>query len=504
MSTVIEVEALSKSYGPTKALVDVDFHVDQGRICALMGRNGAGKSTLVRILSGLERPDAGTVRLDASPVEFRDPDHALRSGIATVHQEISIIPGLSVAENVALGRWESRAGLIDRRRTLELAKRALAMLGVDLRLDATAGNLRLAEQQLVEIARALSYEPKLLILDEPTSSLTESEADRLLEVVRNLAAQGVAVLYVSHRMSEIERIADDITVFRDGRLVAQHRLEEVTLPEIASLMAGAELEERARRSGQTRDGGPALRVRDLSTTDKLCNVDLDVARGEVVGLAGRLGAGRTELLRAIAGLDATTGGYVEIVGGRKFSRSRDVRRRIAAGIALVPEDRKSQGIVLNQPIRHNLVLSCLRAVTRLGFLDRRAERDLSDRSRVATDIQGGSLDDPASSLSGGNQQKVVLARCINAGARVLLLDEPTRGVDIHSKHQIYDLITSLASDGCAVLVVSSEYEELLQNCDRIAVVDEGEITGEIDPNTPLDQLLAAIMRPNVTERQRAS
>jgi sugar transport system ATP-binding protein len=504
MPTVIAAEGLSKAYGPTKALVGVDFHVDQGRVCALMGRNGAGKSTLVRILAGLERSDAGTVRLHGEAVAFRDPDHALRSGVATVHQEISIIPGLSVAENVALGRWESRGGLIDRRRTRELAQRALAILGVDLPLDTPAGDLRLAEQQLVEIARALSYEPKLLILDEPTSSLTESEADRLLEVVRNLAAQGVAVLYVSHRMSEIERVADDITVFRDGRLVAQRRIEEVTVREIATLMAGAEVEERVCRAGSARPGTPALRVHELHTNDKLRGIDLEVASGEIVGLAGRLGAGRTELLRAIAGLDATSGGHVEIAGARRFARSRDVRRRLAAGMALLPEDRKGQGIVLNQPIRHNMVLSCLRSICRLGFLDHRAERRLSEESRATTEIRAGSLDDPVSSLSGGNQQKVVLARCINAGVRVLLLDEPTRGVDIQSKHQIYDLIASLADEGCAVLLVSSEYGELLQNCDRILVVDDGTITGEVDPATPLDRLLAAIMRPRANERQLAS
>lgn len=502
MAEAIRAEGLSKAYGPTQALVEVDFEVGKGRVCALMGRNGAGKSTLVRMLSGVERPDSGRILLDGEEVAFRDPDHALRSGIATVHQEISIIPGLSVAENVTLGRWESRGGLLDRRRNREVAAEALDMLGVDLKLTTAAGDLRIAEQQLVEIARALSYRPKVLILDEPTSSLTESEADRLVEVVRRLAAQGVAVLYVSHRMGEIERAADDVTVFRDGRLVGSYAVGDVGVRQVATLMAGAELEKRAgRRTSGTR-GGVALRVEGLRSADKLRGVDLEVRAGEIIGLAGRLGSGRTEILRAIAGLDAVNGGTVEL-GDERFGRRRDVHRRMRAGIALVPEDRKGQGIVLNQPILHNLVLSCLRSVSRGGFVDRRRERRVAERSRAETEIRFGSLSDHVSSLSGGNQQKVVLARCINSGVSVLLLDEPTRGVDIHSKQQIYDVMNDLADRGCAVVLVSSEYGELLQNCDRILVVNDGQITGDVAPDSALDQILLAVMQES-TERRRAS
>lgn len=499
MEPAIRTRGLSKAYGATQALLDVDFEVAPGEVRALMGRNGAGKSTMVKILSGNEKPDAGKIELGGKPVSLATPDQALLSGIATVHQEITVIPGLTVAENVTLGRWATRGGMLQRRRNAAVASAALQTLGADLPLDRPAGDLRLAEQQLMEIARAISHDPRVLILDEPTSSLTEQESERLTTVVRHLAEQGVAVVYVSHRMEEIEKIADSVTVMRDGQLVRSLPIEEASVPRVAELMAGVEL---AAHTSEDSVGAAAgevcLRVNGLSTREKVRHVDLELRRGEVVGLVGRLGSGRTEILRAIAGLDACTKGVVEGPSGRTFG-ARDVKRRVASGVALVSEDRKGEGIVLNQPVLHNMVLSALRKVSRGGILVRRRELEMAQRSRDATEVRLSSFDVPVSSLSGGNQQKIVFARCLNAGVEVLLLDEPTRGVDIQSKHQIYDLVHDFVQRGCAVLLVSSEYGELLVNCDRVLLVDKGALAGEIDTTQGLDGLLGAVMSPSTRE-----
>lgn len=493
MTAVLEVRDLSRRYGATRALHRVSLEIGAGSVCALMGRNGAGKSTLVRILSGVEHPDGGQIVLRGEPVRFRDPNDALAAGIATVQQENSIVPSLSVVENVMLGRWATRSGLIARGRNRENARRALDRLGVDLPLDRLAGDLKIAEQQLVEIARAISYEPGLLILDEPTSSLTETEAERLQQVVRNLAAHDVAVIYVSHRMDEIERIADTVTVFRDGEVVGSLPIAEAPTRTIAAMMVGTELLEQhhAHREGQV--GNRLLTVRGLSTREKVRDVDLDVHAGEVVGLAGRLGAGRTEILRAIAGLDAISHGSVTGADGTRFGTRRDVAARVKAGIALLPEDRKRQGLVLNQSIQNNLVLSKLRSVARAGLINSRRQKKVCTASRSATEIKAPDLSAEASSLSGGNQQKVVLARLINADADVLLLDEPTRGVDIHAKQQVYAIIAKLTEAGRGVVIVSSEYGELLNNCDRILLVDDGAVCGELPPDADLADLVAAIM-----------
>jgi ABC-type sugar transport system ATPase subunit len=494
--TGVQTLGLTKRFGATRALDDVALTVEAGKVCALMGRNGAGKSTLVRILSGIERADAGEILLDGNPVSFRDPDEALRAGIATVHQEVAVIPGLTVAENVLLGRWESRAGFVSRRRNTAIARQALDLLGVSLDLDTLAGELRIAEQQLVEIARALSYQPRILILDEPTSSLTEWEAERLGDVVRRLAGHGVGILYVSHRMKEISRLADTVTVIRDGRIVQELAVADASVAAIASHMAGEELAE-SRSLGEAPDTDEtALLVDGISTSSKVHDVSFSVRPGEIVGLAGRLGSGRTEILRAIAGIDGFSRGRITGPGGARLGSRSGPRQHVRAGVALVPEDRRVEGLVTSQPIMHNLVMSCLDAVAALGFLRPSVQRALAEKSRASTHLKAASLSDPVSSLSGGNQQKVVFGRCLNAGVRVLLLDEPTRGVDVQAKQQIFELVHDLAEAGCAIVLVSSEYGELVQNCHRILLIDDGTVVDELPPRVGLDELLAAIMRPS--------
>lgn len=492
----VQALGLRKSYPGVRALQGVDFAVAPGEIRALLGKNGAGKSTLVKILSGAERPDAGTLHVGGRPVATFSPRHASTMGVATVHQELSLVPELDVAENILLGRWQrfQRAGCIDRRALRREAAEVLQEFGVDLDPAAKVRQLSIAQQQLVEIARGLSLRPRVLILDEPTSSLCASEVDLLLAAVRALAARGVAIVYVSHRMDEIQRLAHGVTVLRDGQHIGSLPIARAPTTEIVRLMTGAATVpgESAAAAPPAGVGRVALAVRALHTQDKLRGVSLQLREGEIVGLAGLLGAGRTELLRAIYGLDATTQGEVEVFGQRAAPRS--PRAMLGLGVGLAPEDRKREGLVLGMGIAQNLVLSSLHKVAPRGFLSQRRQTRLAQEAVTRVSIKAASLETPARSLSGGNQQKVVLGQCLVAGVRVLLLDEPTRGVDIAAKEQIYALLRTLAAQGCAVLVASSEPEELLAVCDRLLLMRDGAIAAERPvAGAQLDDILALAM-----------
>ncbi len=491
----VQACALGKAYAGVPALQQVDFCLAPGEIRALLGKNGAGKSTLLRILAGAHAPDSGTLHVGGRRVAAFTPRDARALGVAMVHQELSLVPALGVAENILLGRWRRGRLFVDHAAMRREAAAALAMLGAAIDPALPVRRLSIAQQQMVEIARALSLDPRVLILDEPTSSLSAADAARLLGCVRTLAARGVAVIYVSHRMDEIQQVADSVTVLRDGRHVGTVPIAQAPTAEIVRLMTGRTAAAATRPAART-PGPVALEVRGLSTRGKLRGVSLDVHAGEIVGLAGLLGAGRTELLRAVYGLDPAEVGEVSVRGEPVVRRS--PARMIGHGVGLAPEDRKKDGLVLGMGIAENLVLASPARVMRGPWLSRTRQSSLARHAAALTAVKCASLDDPVRSLSGGNQQKVVLGKWLNAGVQVLLLDEPTRGVDIDAKHQIYDLLRALAAQGTAVLVASSEPEELMALCDRLLVMKEGAIVARREVHgTTLAEVMALAMGEHV-------
>lgn len=475
----LEVHGLVKSYGDVQALKDMDFSVAKGEVRALMGANGAGKSTLVKCLGGVEEPTAGKMLFNGEVYSPSNPSDAQNAGIAIVHQELSLVPGLTVAENITMGRWPARTygplNVLNKHELQSEAQRVLEMLGEHLPLGAEVGLLSPAKQQLVEIGKALSKNLEVLILDEPTSSLAAHEVENLISLVRRLATHEVAVIYVSHRMEEIPRVADSVTVLRDGLEVATHNIDEMDTATIASLMLGEDLA--ARSEAPEKDFGDVLlSVRGLTIPHVIDDVTFDVRSGEIVGITGLMGSGRTEILRAIFGLDHATG-TVEVHG--QEIKKRSPRSMTAAGVGMTPEDRKGQGLVLGLPVRENLIMTCYDKVRGLfGILSNRSERTMARDSIISQSIDTSSSAQLVGQLSGGNQQKVVIGKWLNRGVDVLLMDEPTRGVDVHAKNQTYDTITKLANDGCAIVFVSSEAEEIFFVCQRVLIVHGGRIVAE--------------------------
>lgn len=474
-SALIELRGATKRYPGVVALDNVDFTMQQGEVRALLGKNGAGKSTLIKVLGGTERLNAGTLRVAGEEVTFRNPKDAIASGIATVHQELASVPEMSVAENISLGRWPSRSGTgISWRGVRQVAADALGQLGVVLPLDVPLGSLSLAQAQLVEIARALSLGARLLILDEPTSSLAVHEVDLLLTVVRRLSSTGIGIIYISHRMDEIERLASSITVMRDGRNVGDLAAGEATPQVVVDLMVGDAAPGDPVEAIPTDPGAVALEVVSLAIRGKVDDATFQVRAGEVVGIAGLLGSGRTEILRAVVGAqEGVTAGAVALDGS--VLKRRTIRSTRAAGIVLTPEDRRGEGAVIILGVEENLAMSSWRTVSTAGVISATRLRTSALRSIKSLAIKVARPDVQLATLSGGNQQKVVIGKALNAGPRVLLMDEPTRGVDVEAKSQIYTLIRRLAADGLGVLVVSSETEELLDVCDRILVLRGGRI-----------------------------
>jgi ABC-type sugar transport system ATPase subunit len=499
----IESTGLMKSYPGVQALKGVNFAVAAGEVRALLGKNGAGKSTLVKILSGAEAPDAGALKVGGRAIDVFTPARANALGIATVHQELSLVPELSVAENILLGRWRShrRGWFIDRQAVRREAAGVLAEFGAQIDPAAKVRKLSIAQQQLVEIARGLSFKPRVLILDEPTSSLPASEVEILLRTIRLLSDRGVAVIYVSHRMDEIQRIAHSVTVLRDGRHIDTLPIADAPTAEIVRLMTGEACTATPHKPAPRSPGNVALKVSGLATATKLRGLSFEVREGEIVGLAGLLGSGRTELLRAIYGLDPVAAGRIEIFGKEPADWS--PRAMIRQGVGLAPEDRKKEGLALDMSISNNLVLSSMHKVVHRGMLSHRKQAQLSERAASRMSIRLASLSDPVRTLSGGNQQKVVLGKCLNADVKVFLLDEPTRGVDIEAKRQIYELLEQLAAQGTAVLVASSEMEELMLLCDRLLLMLDGEIVGERSvAQTDLAEVMAVAMGAARTDSRR--
>jgi len=461
----LQLHGIRKRFGATVALAGVDLEVNAGEVHALVGENGAGKSTLMKILSGVHAPDAGAMQLDGAPYAPAAPGDARRAGVVMVHQELAIAPHLTVAENIVLGAEPARGPFIRHAAARVAAQTALAELGrPDIPLHVPAGRLSLAEQQLVEIARAVVLGCRVLVLDEPTSSLTQADAEKLFALVRRLRDQGKSVIYISHFLEEVKALSARYTVLRDGATVATGRTEEATTGELAHRMVGRQVDELYIRSVRE-PGEVALEVTGLAGAAKLADASLTLRRGEVFGVAGLVGAGRSELLRAIFGLVAVRRGRVRV---GTYAGAASPLRRWKQGVGLLSEDRKSEGLALDLSLEHNLTLPRLPAWVRPGRLASEADTWIAKFGvRCAGSRQR--LGD----LSGGNQQKIALARLLRNGADVLLLDEPTRGVDIGAKQTIYRLIDELAVAGKAVLLVSSYLPELIGTCDRIAVMCRG-------------------------------
>ncbi len=477
--TLLEMRGVSKSFGASCALDDVSLTLASGEVHALIGENGAGKSTLMKILSGAYRPDCGEMALGGDRYAPRSPRDARSLGVAMIYQELTIAPHLTVEANVMLGQERVKAGMVRRGAHREIVSHALGLLDhPDIRPDALAGALSVGAQQLVEVARALVADARVIVFDEPTSSLTEHDARRLFEVIERLRAKGLAIVYISHFLEEVRRIAQRYTILRDGRAVATGPLAGTEMASIIAEMVGRDLTELFPQVDHT-PGEPVLELSGLSGKPLPKRVDLTLRRGEILGIAGLVGAGRTELLRAIFGLDAVRSGQVRVHGSLDKRRATP-RRRIRQGLGLLSEDRKGEGLALSRSIEDNLSYPALGEYTNWGWLSLRRRRRAVTQWMARLKVKARGPAQRIGDLSGGNQQKVALARLLHQHADVLLLDEPTRGVDVGSKAEIYRMIGELAAEGKAIVMVSSYLPELLGICDRIAVMSRG-VLSEVRP-----------------------
>ena len=479
MTPLLQARGLNKHFTGVHALQDVSAAFYPGEVVAVMGENGAGKSTLMKCLAGVHQPETGTIEWEGQSVSMDNTRRAEALGIAFIHQELNLCENLSIAENVFLGREPRLARVfVDRatmrRRTAEL----LARVGLNVSPDERVDRLSIGRRQLVEIARALSQKARLVIMDEPTSSLTKTEADTLFRVVRELKTSGVCVVFISHRIPEVMEVADRVTVLKDGRNSGSLTREEMTAERIVNLMVGRDLDLTHRRPPDMKSGATLLSVHGLRTAVwPQHEVSFDLRAGEITGMAGLVGAGRSEIARALFGLDRPVAGSVSINGATLIPGN--PRAAIAAGIAFAPEDRKEQGLILEMAIRDNIALAGLSRLSRAGFINERAVSEQAEQMRQRLSIRMTDIHKPAGQLSGGNQQKIVLAKWLALQPAVFLLDEPTRGVDVGSKREIYEVIESLAAQGAAVLMISSDLEEVLRLSDRVLVLHEGRLAGEL-------------------------
>ncbi|MGV9771935.1 sugar ABC transporter ATP-binding protein [Streptosporangium sp. NPDC003464] len=472
---ILRVEGLRKGFPGVVALDGVDFSLRSGEVHVLLGENGAGKSTLIKMLSGAYHPDGGRILVDGEPVEIRTAGDAQRLGIATIYQEFNLVPQLTVGENLALGRPPRRFGFVDTKRMHEQARELLQRVGVEVDPRTPVARLGIARMQMVEIAKALGLNARVLIMDEPTAVLTTTEVERLFGIVRQLREQGVAIVFITHHLEEIPQIGDRVTVLRDGRSVAEVPAT-TSEDELVRLMVGRPIDQQYPREPAP-PGGPLLQVRGLRREGEFADVSFEVRAGEVVGLAGLVGAGRTEVARSIFGADAYDSGEV-LVNGRPLARG-DVHAAMEAGLGLVPEDRKGQGLVLGADVGENLGLVTLRRASRGGFVDRTGQRRAAAEVAQQLGVRMSGLGQEVRTLSGGNQQKIVIGKWLLAKASVLILDEPTRGVDVGAKVEIYQLINSLTASGHAVLMISSDLPEILGMSDRVLVMARGRLVGEL-------------------------
>ena len=500
---LLEMRGIGKSFPGVHALRDVELRLNAGEVVALLGENGAGKSTLINILSGVFNHYDGDITLAGNPVVLHTPTDSQRLGISTIHQELNLVASMSIADNIWLGREQGKGGFVNRRKSLDSAKALLARVGLDLEPTTPVSQLRVAEQQLVEVAKALSIDAKILIMDEPTSALADAEVQKLFDVIRSLTAEGVGIIYVSHRLEELEVIADRVNVLRDGCWVGEKDMAGTSRAELIRMMVGRDVSDLPRREEGAADaqGEPRLRVRDLRLEPdalagrvELKGIDFDVRPGEIVGLAGLMGAGRTETLESLFGgyPPNVISGHIELDGATY--QPTNPRHAIESGFALVAEDRKQQSLLLDMSVKFNASLAALGRFTTGGFVKQRDEARLVDSEIKALGVKTPSAESAVGTLSGGNQQKVVLAKCLLTKPSVILLDEPTRGIDVGAKAEIYELVNELAEQGVAIVVASSELPELLRMCNKIVVLCEGRKTAELDAaTTNQEEILSAAM-----------
>jgi ABC-type sugar transport system ATPase subunit len=486
---VLEMRDISKAFPGVKALRDVTFQVRRGEVHALIGENGAGKSTLMKILSGAHPRDEGEILIDGQSVEITNPATAQALGVSMIYQELNLVPSTSVAENIFLGRLPAWGGWahLDWKELNRSAAELLARVNVDVAPQAIVKHLSVARQQMVEIAKALSMRAKIIVMDEPTSALTLTETENLFEIIRSLKAQGVAVIFITHRLEEIFAVSDRVTVLRDGCHIATRDLKELDQPTIVSMMVGRELTALFPKV-EAQLGNVVLEVRDLNREGVLEDISLQVRRGEIVGLSGLVGAGRTDLAKAIFGIAPPDSGEILIEGQPCSIHS--PRQAIDHGLGLVPEDRKREALILARPVRDNITIAIIRLVSWLGFSIRhKQEGQLVDDYIGRLDIKTPGPLQLVRNLSGGNQQKTIIARWLAAKPKVLIMDEPTRGIDVGAKAEIHALMGKMAQEGVGILMISSELPEVLGVSDRVVVMHEGKITGEFSREEATQELI---------------
>ena len=474
---VVQIRGVSKRFPGVQALEDVTLDIRPGEIHAVAGENGAGKSTLMKLLSQLERPSDGTIEIDGERVRFRNPRYAQQLGIAMVHQEFALAPHLTVADNLALGREKTRAGLIVRGSQKQRARELLERVRLDIDPGRRVESLSVADRQRVEIAKALAVDAKVVIMDEPTATLTEPEIDDLFELIEELKSDGIAIFYISHRLEEVVRIADRVTVMRDGKVVETLDKGDFDESRLVSLMVGREIDNLYPKQ-ESEIGDVILRVQGVTRPGILDDCSFEVHAGEILGFAGLIGAGRTELARAVFAADPIKEGTIEL-DGQELNLS-SPSEAIAAGIGYLTEDRKGDGLAMQLSVEHNITLARIPGAGM--WIDRRREREVAERRREELDIRTPSVRTPVEALSGGTQQKVVVARWLETDARVLFFDEPTRGIDVGAKAELFKLMGSLAADGRAIVLISSYLPELINMCDRIVVLRDGRTVGEMNRN----------------------
>ncbi|GAA4661735.1 sugar ABC transporter ATP-binding protein [Arthrobacter cryoconiti] len=468
----------AKTFGPVVALADGTIEILPGEIHALVGENGAGKSTLVKILAGLHRPDSGDFRVAGESVQFRSVGDSKEAKISVIYQEPTLFPDLSVAENIFIGRQpKGRFGLISRSAMVKEAARLFERLGVPIDPTRIAEGLSIADQQIIEIAKAISLDAKVLVMDEPTAALSGVEVDRLFAVARSLREKGTGILFISHRFEEVFELCDRITVMRDGRYIATHQTVDVTVEEIVKEMVGRDIGALFPKT-EAEIGGVVLEVEQLSRAGVFKDISFQVRSGEIVALAGLVGAGRTEVARAVFGIDPYDAGAITFEGRRL--KARDPQASITAGMGFVPEDRRKQGLVMELSVARNVTLTLRNKFTTAGLINGAAERRAAKHWSERLHVKTGSLEHPVSTLSGGNQQKVVLAKWLATEPRLLIIDEPTRGIDVGTKSEVHRLISELAGRGIAILMISSELPEVLGMADKVLVMREGQITAELN------------------------
>ncbi len=490
---LLSLQGIQKSFGGVKALRDGNLQVHEGEVHLLMGENGAGKSTLMKIVAGLYTRDAGEMLWRGQPVSFGNPSEASANGIAMVHQESLLAPHLTVAENLYLGREStSKIGWVGRRTLIDNAQRVISENGFRLDPNARVATLTPAGKQLVEICRAVSQGSSLLIFDEPTSSLSETETREVFRIVRELCRRNMAVIYITHRLEELRSIGDRVTVLRDGATVHTGKLKDLTREQLIQYMVGRPLSEIYHRQPLP-PGEVLLRVENLCR-GMLRDISFEIRAGEIVGLGGLMGAGRTELCRVVFGLDPPEKGRIEIAG--RANSPKTPRQAVASGVALIPEDRQHNGLALKLPIASNITLPDLARISSFGFLSKDKETALTREYRERLRIKCHTTGQLAGSLSGGNQQKIVIAKWVARGARIFLFDEPTRGIDVSAKQEVFEQMDRLARSGAAILMVSSELPELIQMADRILVMCQGRLTGELARPTTQEDIMRLAAPPD--------